>query len=71
MAPLFHPQRPPGLITTLVGARAVSGGPLLGQAGLWLGHTVRRFEHLSDEGVAPAYSLAARAEAAAPCDHTG
>ncbi|MER5538554.1 hypothetical protein [Streptomyces mirabilis] len=45
-----------------VGTRAVSGSPLLGLAGLCLGHTARRFGHLSDEAVALAYSLAARAE---------
>lgn len=46
-----------------VGARAVSGSPLLGLAGLCLGHTARRFGHLSDEARALAESLAARAEA--------
>lgn len=45
-----------------VGTRAVSGSPLLGLAGLCLGHTARRFGHLGDEAVALAYSLAARAE---------
>lgn len=46
-----------------VGTRAVSGSPLLGLAGLCLGHTARRFGRLSDESVALARSLAARAEA--------
>ncbi|MFD8990383.1 hypothetical protein ACFVZ4_20275 [Streptomyces goshikiensis] len=46
-----------------VGTRAVAGSPLLGLAGLCLGHTARRFGHLSDEAVALAESLAARAEA--------
>ncbi|MEW2507960.1 hypothetical protein AB0878_46620 [Amycolatopsis sp. NPDC047767] len=46
-----------------VGTRAVSGSPLLGLAGLCLGHTVRRFGRLSDEALALAASLAARAEA--------
>jgi hypothetical protein len=45
-----------------VGRRAVSGSPLLGLAGLCLGHTARRFGHLSDEALALAQSLAARAE---------
>lgn len=45
-----------------VGTRAVSGSPLLGLAGLCLGHTARRFGRLSDEAVAPAHSLATRAE---------
>lgn len=45
-----------------VGTRAVSGSPLLGLAGLCLGHTARRFGHLSDEALALAQSLAARAE---------
>ncbi|GAA2629727.1 hypothetical protein SMC26_15555 [Actinomadura fulvescens] len=45
-----------------VGTRAVSGSPLLGLAGLCLGHTTRRFGHLSDEAVALAHSLAGRAE---------
>ncbi|NEC85640.1 hypothetical protein G3I71_07310 [Streptomyces sp. SID12501] len=44
-----------------VGTRAVSGSPLLGLAGLCLGHTARRFGHLSDEALALAQSLAARA----------
>ena len=46
-----------------VGTRAVPGSPLLGLAGLCLGHTARRFGHLSDEAIALAKSLAARAEA--------
>ncbi|WP_285103992.1 hypothetical protein [Promicromonospora sp. MEB111] len=46
-----------------VGTRAVPGSPLLGLAGLCLGHTARRFGHLSDEAVALVHSLAARAEA--------
>ena len=45
-----------------VGTRAVSGSPLLGLAGLCLGHTARRFGHLSNEALALARSLAARAE---------
>ncbi|MGW5374693.1 hypothetical protein ACWESM_04580 [Nocardia sp. NPDC003999] len=46
-----------------VGTRAVDGSPLLGLAGLCLGHTARRFGRLSDESVALARSLSARAEA--------
>lgn len=46
-----------------VGTRAVPGSPLLGLAGLCLGHTARRFGRLSDEALALAESLAARAEA--------
>ncbi len=46
-----------------VGTRAVPGSPLLGLAGLCLGHTARRFGRLSDEAVALAVSLAARSEA--------
>jgi hypothetical protein len=46
-----------------VGTRAVSGSPLLGLAGLCLGHTARRFGRLGDEAIALAVSLAARAEA--------
>ncbi|NEW42316.1 hypothetical protein GV794_27830 [Nocardia cyriacigeorgica] len=46
-----------------VGTRAVSGSPLLGLAGLCLGHTARRFGRLSDEALALAKTLAARAEA--------
>ncbi|WP_406495075.1 hypothetical protein OG936_14465 [Streptomyces sp. NBC_00846] len=46
-----------------VGTRAVPGSPLLGLAGLCLGHTARRFGQLSDEALALAKSLAVRAEA--------
>jgi hypothetical protein len=46
-----------------VGMRAVPGSPLLGLAGLCLGHAARRFGRLSDEALALAKSLAARAEA--------
>ena len=46
-----------------VGTRAVSGSPLLGLAGLCLGHTARRFGYLSDEAVGLAELLAARADA--------
>ncbi|MFI2426317.1 hypothetical protein ACH5A7_19820 [Streptomyces sp. NPDC018955] len=46
-----------------VGTRAVPGSPLLGLAGLCLGHTARRFGRLSDGALALAESLAARAEA--------
>ncbi|MFD8963415.1 hypothetical protein ACFV0C_00185 [Streptomyces sp. NPDC059568] len=46
-----------------VGTRAVSGSPLLGLAGLCLGHTARRFGRLSGEALALAQSLATRAEA--------
>jgi hypothetical protein len=46
-----------------VGTRAVSGSPLLGLAGLCLGHTARRFGRLSDDALALAQSLSARAEA--------
>ncbi|WP_245687398.1 hypothetical protein [Streptacidiphilus griseoplanus] len=53
-----------------VGMRAVSGSPLLGLAGLCLGHTARRFGRLSDEALALAQSLAARA-AADPADVDG
>ncbi|MGW8760901.1 hypothetical protein ACWGN5_00200 [Streptomyces sp. NPDC055815] len=45
-----------------VGTRAVSGSPLLGLAGLCLGHTARRFGRLSDEALALAQSLSTRAE---------
>jgi hypothetical protein len=45
-----------------VGTRAASGGPLLGLAGLCLGHIARRFGHLGDEALALVRSLAARAE---------
>ncbi|MFD3556295.1 hypothetical protein ACFWWA_29965 [Streptomyces goshikiensis] len=48
---------------TEVGRRAVPGSPLLGLAGLCLGHTARRFGHLSDEALALAEALAVRAEA--------
>ncbi|MDX2847280.1 hypothetical protein PV342_02075 [Streptomyces sp. PA03-3a] len=47
---------------TEVGTRAVPGSPLLGLAGLCLGHTARRFGRLGDEALALAASLAARAE---------
>ncbi|MFI1224158.1 MULTISPECIES: hypothetical protein [unclassified Streptomyces] len=46
-----------------VGTRAVPGSPLLGLAGLCLGHTARRFGQLSDEALALTHALAARAEA--------
>lgn len=46
-----------------VGTRAVSGSPLLGLAGLCLGHTARRFGHLGDDALVLAHSLATRAEA--------
>src|SRR5579884_253815 len=46
-----------------VGTRAMPGSPLLGLAGLCLGHAARRFGHLSDEALAIAESLAARAKA--------
>lgn len=46
-----------------VGARAKAGSPLLGLAGLCLGHAARRFGHISDQAVALAESLAARAQA--------
>jgi hypothetical protein len=46
-----------------VGTRAVPGSPLLGLAGLCLGHTARRFGRLSDDALALAESLAVRAEA--------
>ncbi|MFE9907731.1 hypothetical protein [Streptomyces clavifer] len=45
-----------------IGTRAVSGSPLLGLAGLCLGHTARRFGRLGDDGLALVKSLAARAE---------
>lgn len=45
-----------------VGTRAVPGSQLLKLAGLCLGHTARRFGHLSDEALALSRSLAARAE---------
>ncbi|WP_457033449.1 hypothetical protein [Kitasatospora sp. P5_F3] len=44
------------------GTRAVSGSPLLGLAGLCLGHAARRFGHLGDDAIALAKSLAVRAE---------
>ncbi|MFJ6483582.1 MULTISPECIES: hypothetical protein [unclassified Streptomyces] len=46
-----------------VGTRAVPGSPLLGLAGLCLGHTARRFGRLSNEALALAESLTVRAEA--------
>ncbi|MER6739188.1 hypothetical protein [Streptomyces puniciscabiei] len=46
-----------------IGTRAVPGSPLLGLAGLCLGHAARRFGRLSDEALALAEALAARAEA--------
>lgn len=46
-----------------VGTRAEPGSPLLGLAGLCLGHTARRFGRLGDEAVKLAESLACRAEA--------
>jgi hypothetical protein len=46
-----------------VGARAGAGSPLLGLAGLCLGHAARRFGQLSDQAVALAESLATRAGA--------
>ncbi|MFF3947786.1 hypothetical protein ACFYYN_23540 [Streptomyces sp. NPDC001902] len=46
-----------------VGTRAVPGSPLLGLAGLCLGHTARRFGRLGDAALALTESLAARAEA--------
>ncbi|MFF3488401.1 hypothetical protein ACFYXC_34770 [Streptomyces sp. NPDC002701] len=46
-----------------VGMRAVSGSPLLGLAGLCLGHTARRFGRLGDDALALAESLAVRAGA--------
>ncbi|WP_280458851.1 hypothetical protein [Nocardia carnea] len=45
-----------------VGTRAVPGSPLLGLAGLCLGHTARRFGSLSNQAVALAEALAARAD---------
>jgi hypothetical protein len=44
-----------------VGARAEEGSPLLGLAGLCLGHAVRRFGYISDRAVALAEALATRA----------
>jgi hypothetical protein len=46
-----------------VGTRAAAGSPLLGLAGLCLGHAARRFGRLGDEARTLAASLAARAEA--------
>jgi hypothetical protein len=46
-----------------VGIRAATGNPLLGLAGLCLGHAARRFGRLSDQAIAMVESLAARAEA--------
>lgn len=46
-----------------VGTRAAPGSPLLGLAGLCLGHLARRFGRLGGEALALAQSLAARAEA--------
>lgn len=46
-----------------VGTRAATGNPLLGLAGLCLGHAARRFGRLSDQAIAMVESLAARAEA--------
>ncbi|TLF76011.1 hypothetical protein [Nocardia cyriacigeorgica] len=46
-----------------VGTRAVSGSPLLGLAGLCLGHIARRCGRLGDDAFALVKSLAARAEA--------
>jgi|GEM_PF-3180974 len=45
------------------GTRARPGSPLLGLAGLCLGHAARRFGRLGDDALAVARSLAARAEA--------
>jgi hypothetical protein len=45
-----------------VGTRAATGNPLLGLAGLCLGHAARRFGRLSDQAIAMVESLAARAE---------
>ncbi|MHC3820600.1 hypothetical protein [Streptomyces sp. NBC_00342] len=53
-----------------VGTRAVPGSPLLGLAGLCLGHAARRFGILSDEALSLVESLAGRAEAA-PTDVDG
>ncbi|MFJ9642833.1 hypothetical protein [Streptomyces sp. NPDC101206] len=46
-----------------VGTRAAPGSPLLGLAGLCLGHTARRFRRLGEEALVLVESLAARAEA--------
>ncbi|MFE5512640.1 hypothetical protein ACFQ9J_18990 [Streptomyces sp. NPDC056529] len=45
-----------------VGTRTAPGSPLLGPAGLCLGHTARRFGRLSDDALTLAESLAVRAE---------
>ena len=46
-----------------VGTRAASGSPILGLAGLCLGHVARRFGRLSDEALVLVRTLATRAEA--------
>jgi hypothetical protein len=46
-----------------VGTQAVAGSPLLGLAGLCLGHVARRFGFLSEQAVALAEALALRAQA--------
>ncbi|WP_343244406.1 hypothetical protein [Streptomyces sp. SID11385] len=46
-----------------VGTRAAPGSPLLGLAGLCLGHAARRFGRLGDGALVLAESLAARAMA--------
>jgi hypothetical protein len=46
-----------------VAGRAAPGHPLLGLAGLCLGHTARRFGQVSEQARAAAESLAARARA--------
>ncbi|MGM0349426.1 hypothetical protein [Streptomyces sp. Adlamb9] len=43
--------------------RGAGSSPLLGLAGLCLGHTARRFGRLGDESLALVRALAARAEA--------
>jgi hypothetical protein len=43
-----------------VGTGAAAGSPLLGLAGLCLGHVARRFGYVSDQAVALAEALAAR-----------
>ena len=53
-----------------VGTRAVAGSPLLGLAGLCLGHVARRFGCLGDQASALAEALAVRA-AADPSDVDG
>ena len=45
-----------------VGTRAAAGNPLLGLAGLCLGHAARRFGYLSDQAIALVEALAARTE---------